>query len=269
MAVSNPARELLERGELSLGVGIRVLRSVEAAKAMKSAGFDWLFIDFEHGALSIETAAQICIAALDAGISPLARVPNGEYSLATRLLDNGALGIVMPHVESAAEARTIVERLRYPPQGHRAMFTNMPQFDYLAVDDLQEQLNAANLIAVMLESANAIANAEAIAAVPGIDVLLIGTSDLCIDMGVPGDFGHARVADAYGRLIAACRKHGKWPGMGGIYQEPMMRRYIEMGARFILAGGDLAFLMDGAAKRAGFLRDLRPVGGCGRLGSAP
>jgi len=68
---------------------------------MKSAGFDWLFIDLEHGALSIETASQMCLAGLDAGISPLVRIPNGEYSLATRLLDNGALGIVVPHVETA------------------------------------------------------------------------------------------------------------------------------------------------------------------------
>src|ERR1700722_4579725 len=101
-AVGNLARERLERGELSLGVGIRVMRGVEVAKAMRSVGFDWLFIDLEHGALSIETASQMCLAALDAGISPLVRVPNGEYSLATRLLDNGAVGIVVPHVETAA-----------------------------------------------------------------------------------------------------------------------------------------------------------------------
>ena len=119
---------------------------------MKSAGFDWLFIDLEHGALSVETAAQICIAALDAGISPLVRIPNSEFSLGTRLLDNGALGVVVPHVGSAEEARTVVERLRYPPQGHRAQFSNMPQFDYQSVPGLAASLNKANLIAVMLES---------------------------------------------------------------------------------------------------------------------
>jgi 4-hydroxy-2-oxoheptanedioate aldolase len=256
-AAGNLARERLERGELALGVGIRVLRSVEVAKAMKSAGFDWLFIDLEHGALSIETAAQMCLAGLDVGISPLVRVPNGEYSLATRLLDNGALGIVVPHVETAEEASMIVNRLRYPPQGHRGVFSIMPQFDYRPKADMTVALNKSNLIAVMLESATAIANAEAIAAVPGIDVLMIGTNDLCIAMDVPGELGHPKIVDAYARMIAACRKHAKWSGMGGVYDDDLMQRYIDMSARFVLAGGDLGFLMDGASKRAGRLRKAK------------
>jgi 2-keto-3-deoxy-L-rhamnonate aldolase RhmA len=224
---------------------------------MKSAGFDWLFIDLEHGALSIETASQMCLAGLDAGISPLVRIPNGEFSLATRLLDNGALGIVVPHVETAEEAVTIVDRLRYPPHGHRGVFSAMPQFDYKPTADMTASLNKSNLIAVMLESARAIANAEAIAAVSGIDVLLIGTNDLCVEMAVPGELGHAKVVDAYARMIAACRKHAKWPGMGGIYDDKLMQRYIDMGVRFVLAGGDLGFLMDGAAKRAALLRKIQ------------
>src|SRR3954453_19081299 len=103
--VRNIARERLERGELSLGVGIRIVRTAEIAKAMMSAGLDWLFIDLEHGALSIETASQIAVAGRDAGIAALVRIPNGDFSIATRLPDNGALGIVVPHVETPDEAR--------------------------------------------------------------------------------------------------------------------------------------------------------------------
>src|SRR6201997_1347780 len=104
-AVRNVAHEKLERGQLSLGIGVRITRSVEISKAMAVAGFDWLFLDVEHGVMSLEACAQISTAALDAGIAPIARVPNGEYAIATRALDNGALGIVMPHVDTAAEAR--------------------------------------------------------------------------------------------------------------------------------------------------------------------
>src|SRR5438477_388610 len=118
-AVRNVAREKLEQGQLALGVGIRMSRSVEIAKAMAVAGFDWLFLDMEHGVMSLEACAQISTAALDAGIAPIARVPNGEYSIATRALDNGALGIVVPHVDTATEAREVVNRLKYPPVGHR------------------------------------------------------------------------------------------------------------------------------------------------------
>jgi 4-hydroxy-2-oxoheptanedioate aldolase len=259
MSVRNVAREKLEKGELSLGVGVRLTRSVEIAKAMATAGFDWLFLDMEHGVMSLEACAQISTAALDAGIAPIARVPNGQYSIATRALDNGALGIVMPHVDTATEAREVVEKLKYPPLGHRSMGGIGPHYSLRSAStgDAAKALNAANLTVVMLETPTAIANAEEIAAVPGVDVLLIGTNDLCAEMGIHGDFGSERVANAYAEMIAACSKHGKFPGMAGIYNEAIMPRYIEMGARFVLSGQDAAFLMAGAGQRTGFLRKLK------------
>ena len=171
------------------------------------------------------------------------------------MLDNGALGIVVPHVDSAAEAREVVEKLKYPPIGHRSMGGIGPHYSLRAAStgDAATALNAANLIVVMLETPTAIANADEIASVPGVDVLLIGTNDLCAEMGIHGDFGNERVADAYGKMIAACRKHGKFPGMAGIYNEAVMPRYIEMGARFILSGNDATFLMASATQRAAFL----------------
>src|SRR5580698_5117197 len=256
--IRNPAREKLEQGALSLGCGVRLTRSVEIGAAMKSAGFDWLFIDCEHGTMSLDAAAQIAVAALDAGIAPIVRVPNGEYSIATRVLDNGALGIVMPHVDTAAEAREVVQKLKYPPIGHRSMGGIGPHYSLRSAStgDAAKALNAANLTVVMLETPTAIANAEEIAAVPGVDVLLIGTNDLCAEMGIHGDFGNERVADAYGKMIAACKKHKKFPGMAGIYNETIMPRYIEMGARFILSGQDANFMLAAAGARTGFLRKL-------------
>ena len=256
--IRNIAREKLEAGQLSLGCGVRLTRSVEIAIAMKTAGFDWLFLDLEHGAMSIEAAAQIATAALDAGIVPLARVPNGEYSIATRLLDNGVLGIVVPHVDTAAEAREVVEKLKYPPVGHRSMGGTGPHYSLRSAStgEAAAALNAANLTVVMLETPTAIANAAEIATVPGVDVLLIGTNDLCAEMGIPGDFGNQRVADAYATMIEACRKGGKHPGMAGIYNEPIMRRYIDMGARFILSGNDANFLMASATQRTAFLHSV-------------
>jgi 4-hydroxy-2-oxoheptanedioate aldolase len=262
MTVRNVARDKLEQGQLSLGVGIRMTRSVEIAKAMAVAGFDWLFLDMEHGVMSLEACAQISAAALDAGIAPIARVPNGEYSIATRALDNGALGIVIPHVDTAAEAREVVERLKYPPVGHRSMGGIGPHYSLRSAStgDAAKTLNAANLIVVMLETPTAIQNAAEIAAVPGVDVLLIGSNDLCAEMGIPGDFGNDRVKDAYAKMIAACEKAGKFPGMAGIYNETLMPRYIEMGARFILSGQDAAFMMAGATARTGFLhKTLRAI----------
>ncbi len=256
MTVRNVAREKLEQGQLSLGVGIRTTRSVEIAKMMAIAGFDWLFLDMEHGTMSLDACAQIAAAALDAGIAPIARVPNGQYAIATRALDNGAMGIVMPHVDTAAEAHEVVAKLKYPPIGHRSVGGWGPhhQLQKLNTADAVKTLNAANLTVVMLETPMAIANAAEIAAVPGVDVLLIGSNDLCAEMGIPGDFGSDRLAEAYGSMIEACKTSGKFPGMAGIYNEAFMPRYIEMGARFILSGQDASFMMAGAQSRTGFLR---------------
>jgi 4-hydroxy-2-oxoheptanedioate aldolase len=154
--ICNVAREKLEQGHLSLGCGVRLTRSVEIAIAMKAAGFGWLFLDLEHGTMSIDAAAQIATAALDAGIAPLARVPNGEYSIATRLLDNGVLGIVVPHVDPADEAREVVQKLKYPPVGHRSMGGTGPHYSLRSAStgDAAKALNAANLTVVMLENAD-------------------------------------------------------------------------------------------------------------------
>ena len=254
--VPNNTKRKMQAGGVALGFGVHHLRSAAAPTLAAATGHDWLFLDNEHGAFSVHEIAQLCIASLPTGVTPLVRVCANAIDEATRALDNGALGIVMPHVDTAEEAREVVSKLKYPPVGHRSMGGIGPHYGLRSAStgDAAKALNAANLTVVMLETPTAIANADAIAAVPGVDVLLIGSNDLCAEMGIPGDFGNERVAEAYRAMIAACRNHGKFPGMAGIYNEAIMPRYIEMGARFILSGQDAAFLMAGAAARTGFLR---------------
>jgi 2-keto-3-deoxy-L-rhamnonate aldolase RhmA len=259
VALINPARERLRKGEVALGVGLRQARTVDIAPAMKTAGFDWLFIDLEHNAMSLDMAVQIAVAANGVGIAPIVRVPSGQYDMATRVLDGGAIGIVMPHVDSAEEARVIADRLRYPPVGHRSVAGAIPQLEFQPHPPAEatKAVNEALLVVVMLETPQAIANADAIAAVPGIDVLLIGTNDLTTEMGMPGALDTPEVVAAYENVIAACSKHGKWAGMGGVYVPPVMEKYIGMGVRMVLAGSDFTFLMEAARARATFVRALK------------
>jgi 4-hydroxy-2-oxoheptanedioate aldolase len=256
MDIRNSARERLDRGEVSIGLGVRIARTVEIAKVARASGFDWLFLDLEHGPMSLETCSQISVAALDAGIAPLVRVPHMQHDIATRALDSGALGIVMPHVDTAEQARIVVDHLKYPPIGHRSVAGQQPQFDYKSVPiaELTATLNAATLIIVMVETPTAIANVDAIAAVPGIDGVMIGTNDLAAEMGIPGDFGNSRIVAAYETVIAACRKHGKWAGMGGVRQDELLRKYIAMGIRMVLAGAEVGMLMAAASGRTSFMR---------------
>ncbi len=255
----NAARKRLEAGELALGIGIRQARTVDIAPMMKAAGYDWLFLDLEHNSMDLDTAVQISVAALSAGIAPIARVPSGEFWLATRLLDGGALGIVMPHVETAEEAKEIALRLRYPPQGHRSIAGGLPHLGYhpASLAETCAAIDRATFLVVMLESPRGIANAEAIAAVPGIDSLLIGTADLSIELGIPGELGDERIVAAYKHVIEVCRAHGKHAGLGGVYDDVLARRYVEMGTRLVLTGSDSSFLLGGASARANLVRGWR------------
>ncbi len=255
-AVINQVKASLARNELSAGIGVRAVRGVEVARIMKTAGFDWLFIDLEHGPTSVETACSIAVAALDAGIAPLVRVPMRDLRLGCRCLDGGAMGIVMPHVDTPEEARDIVDAFRFAPLGHRSIAGGYPQFRFAAASakEVVTALNDETIVVVMLETPLAIANADKIAAVPGIDVLLMGTNDLCLEMGIPGQIDHAQVVAAVDTVVAACRKHGKWPGLGGVYSKDLMKRYIERGMRMILAGNDLGLLMGAAQDQAGFVK---------------
>ena len=257
MAIKNIAKERLVAGELSIGMGVKALRGVEIARIMKTAGYDWLFIDLEHGPTSVETAFQISVAALDAGIAPIVRVPQGELTMATRCLDGGALGIVIPHVDTAEEARAMVEAFRYRPLGHRSIAGGYPQFGFAPTSAAQvtKEMNEATLVIPMIETPRAVENAEAIAAVPGIDVLLMGTNDLCLEMDIPGKLDDARIGAAVQTLVNACKRNGKWAGLGGVYGKELLKRYIDQGMQMILAGNDLPLLVAAATEQANFVRD--------------
>ena len=243
--IQNVALDRLRGGDLAVGIGLRQARTVDIAQAMKTAGFDWLFIDMEHNSMDLDTAVQICVVARAFGISPIVRVPAFQSFHATRVLDGGAQGIVFPHVDDAETAAQLVDFCRYPPDGHRSISGTLPQIDFapIPMDQAAPAINNATLLVFMLESPKAISNVDAIAAVPGVDALLIGTSDLTMEMGIPGQLDHPDVIAAYEAMLEACKKHNKHPGMGGIYQPELLQKYIGMGVKLIIAGSDLSLLM--------------------------
>jgi 2-keto-3-deoxy-L-rhamnonate aldolase RhmA len=246
----NPLKDKLARGELAASMTVRLVSSVEIVRVAKTAGFDAIYIDLEHSAFSIETTCQISVMALEAGVPALVRVPARTPEYISRVLDGGALGVIAPGVRSAAEARSVVAAAKYPPLGSRGYSGSLPHLQFRAFlpAEALAALNQATTVMVQFESAEAVANAEAIAAVEGVDMVMIGTNDLLADMGLSGQYQHERVQDAYKRTIAACRRHGKHVGVGG---------FVRMGARYVSTGTDLAFLMAAATERAKRVRDLQ------------
>jgi len=254
--VPNHALKQLRAGKLAIGLGLNQARTVSVAQLAKTAGFDFLFIDCEHSSMELDTAAQISAASLAVGITPVVRVAGLEHWHASRILDNGAQGIVFPHVDDAAQARRAADNCRYPPVGKRSMGGALQQvgFASMPVAETARLVNEETLVVVMIESPQGVANADEIAAVKGVDALLIGTNDMCFEMGIPGQFNDPRVAEAYKKVIAACRKHGKFPGMGGLYTPELLERHIGMGVQLVLSGSDFSLLMQAGTARAALVR---------------
>ena len=258
MITKNTTKDKLKNGALMLGLSIRLIRTPDAAKIAKATGHDFLFIDMEHSSLSFESVVDMSVAALDTGITPIVRVIGHDHWQVSRVLDCGAMGVVVPHVDTIEQAQAAVNACLFPPLGRRSMSGGYPQLDYaaLAPAAAASALNEQVLLAVMLETPTAIANADAIAAVPGVDVLHVGTNDLLAEMNLHGQFEHPSVIEAFAAVNAACQRHGKIAGLGGVRDLVLGQKYLQMGFRFMTTNADLAFLLAAAGERTRALRSL-------------
>jgi len=256
----NNFKEKLKRGEVVSSMTVRLIRTTEVARIAKTAGFDMLYIDLEHSSLSLDATDQICMAALDLGLFPAVRVPANTPEYIGRVLDGGALGIIAPHVRSAAEAREVVKAAKFPPKGERGNVAPMPHFHYRSFPAAEANavVNDATMVIVQFESAQAVENAEEIVAVDGVDIVLVGLNDYLADCGLTGQYDHPKVRECYSRVIEACRKHGKHCGVGGLASRPdLIAEYVRLGARYVSSGTDVAFLMRAATDTAKQVKEIK------------
>lgn len=256
----NKVKEKLARNEVVASMTVRLVRGIEIARIARTAGFDTFYVDIEHCSFSLETTSQLCLAGLAAGITPMVRVPNGNPEYVTRVLEGGALGVIVPHVRSAAEAKRVVAAARFAPAGDRSLGGTMPHLEYrsIPVVEAMQALNDATMVTVMMETIEALEHVEEIAAVEGVDMLFVGTTDLTTEMGIVGKLDHPRVRDAYARTIAAARKHGKHVGIGGLASRPdLIAEFVKQGARFVSTGTDLGFLAAACTQKAKQVQELK------------
>jgi len=254
----NHVKEKLRRDEVVASMTVRLVRGIEIARIAKTAGFDSLYVDMEHSSFSLETTSQICMAALEAGITPFVRVPG--VAEVSRVLDGGALGVIAPHVRSADEARLYVAAAKFPPLGERSAAGPLPHLRYRAFPPAQADaaLNDATTVMVQFESERALQNADEIAGVDGVNMVMIGSNDLLADWGLTGQFEHSRLREAYAKTIAACRRHGKHVGVGGLSSRPQLAaEFVRMGARYVSTGTDLGFLLGACTAKAKEVHDIR------------
>ncbi|GAC1644998.1 MAG: aldolase/citrate lyase family protein [Mycobacterium sp.] len=247
------------RGEgLVLCLALMNARTPDVPAIAAACGYDAVYIDLEHTSTSLETAAMLCTSAVGAGISALVRVPSHDPSVIARVLDNGAIGIIVPHVNSKDEAEMVVDAARFPPVGHRSIAGPNAVSGYAprSAPELTAELERRTVVAVMIETPSAVAVSKEIAAVDGIDMVLLGPSDLTAEMGIHGQYENVHFHRAVESVAAACRSHGVALGVAGIKSLDLLNRFVGLGLRFISAGTDVGMMTEAATTRAQALRDL-------------
>jgi 4-hydroxy-2-oxoheptanedioate aldolase len=237
---SNTAKQLLRAGKPALGIWIG-MPSVVGAEALASVGWDWLTLDVEHGCMDYETQQNLFIAIGANGTIPLARIPENDTAVIKRTLDAGAYGVVVPMVCTAEEAERAAQACRYPPHGVRS--AGGGRWRYWAGADYMDYANDEILCIVMIEHIDAVARAEEILSVEGVDGCFIGPNDLSWSMGLRGQRDE-RHAAAIQRVLEAGRKVGKATGIHCMSPEEVVQR-IEQGFQFLACQNDATFMMTG------------------------
>ncbi len=224
---------------------------------MKSAGCEFVLLDLEHSGFSFETVKSAMRYFEAADLPAIVRVPSNEYHHIARTLDVGAEGIMVPMVGTAAEARHIVQSMKYTPRGNRGVALQVAH-DRYRPGVVTEKLADANLRTTLfcqIETAEGVENAEAIAEVPGVDCLWVGHFDLSASLGVPGQFESKKFLDAINRIVHAARRHGK--SLGRLVPNiETGADYYRRGFSFICYSGDVWVLHDALAAAVGKLREV-------------
>ncbi len=256
----NKTRERLAKGETVFGCGLQVYRSPEIPRAFACAGFDYVFIDMEHGSYDLETVHDMIIASHAAGITPIVRVGELLYSLVARLLDSGAQGIILPRVEDPKVLQEALSWMRFPPVGKRGYGVNVTMIGYetCGFPEIIEHQNRETLAVVQFETKTAMERADELLAVKGIDIAMVGPADLSISLGVPGQFDHPLLLSTVDKLIEKCNRHGVVPGIQ-TRSVAMSKMWAERGMRFVGSAAEHVLLLEKAKESVAQLRSARTV----------
>lgn len=256
--LENRIKHLLQRDQAIFGVGLTGPAEVPVLRVLAQAGVEWVFLDLEHGSMDISGLLP-AVQMLDAlGVCSVLRIPSLDYHWVARALDTGALSVMVPRVESAAQAATAVQWAKFPPMGVRGMGSpSYLSYAPVSVADGVKISNRETMVVVQIESVAGVENVETIAAVPGVDVLFIGPLDLSISLGRPGDVASDESHRLFQRVCAAARAYHL--AVGVVCQASQVRFYYDMGIRMFSVGTALTHLRAGVQGAAAEFR--RQLGG--------
>lgn len=234
-------RNKLESGQFCIGPAITFSDPMVSLALADSA--DYLWIDCEHAAMSIETVRGHILSAQVKGVPALVRVPGSGMREIKPMLDNGADGIIVPQIYSAAEARQVASDCRYPPMGTRGFGPRVPSnFDRVSMPDYLARANRHLFVCVQIETAEALAEIDEIVKIDGIDSVVLGPNDLSGALGVLGQPEHPKVLTAIERVVRSARAANKFVGVGGGADAGYAQRMAALGMHWIQWGGDYGYM---------------------------
>ena len=238
-------QEVLSRGQIPIGHMIVDFNVRGLPKMLEVAGLDFVVIDMEHGGFGHSDVADLVAWFKATSIAPFVRVPVGTYPFIARVLDSGAMGIMVPNVKTGLEAREIVQAAKYRPLGGRGLTFSSAVNDYEDVPDVgvyMKEGNERTTIICQIESYEALDHLDEIAATPGVDVLWVGQFDMTNSMGIPGDFKNSRFQTALAQVIDAAHKHGKLAAIQG-GSVAQLREWARLGLDVLSYGEDTGVYM--------------------------
>jgi 2-keto-3-deoxy-L-rhamnonate aldolase RhmA len=240
---SNPVKEKLARGEHAFGTMIFEFFTPGIAQIAKNAGAEFILYDMEHSGVDYGVIKEQFAYCRGLELVPMVRVPTTQYHLISRALDLGAMGIMVPMVETREQAEFIVSCTRYPPAGSRGAAFGVAQDDYQGGDVKQKiaQAHARTFVICQIETAKGLENVESIGAVPGVDCLWVGHFDLTNFMGIPAEFSHPKYLAALDKVVATCHKRNIPAGFMPV-DEKWALDYLAKGFRIMAYGMDILLL---------------------------
>jgi 2-keto-3-deoxy-L-rhamnonate aldolase RhmA len=242
------AVQKLREGKRVVGTMVRMIRNPAVATMAHNAGLDYIMLDLEHGPYTMETVDDIFKVGRALGLGCFVRVPELAKGYVSRALDSGATGVMVPMLESVEQAQLLVRWAKYTPLGSRGLSAAGGHSDFMgfsreATPEFMASANVDTITIAQIETAQAIENIDAIAAVPGIDTLLIGPNDLAISMGCAGDLLGDTLDKAIGKVSEAAQQHDKIFGMHG--PDPLLERWLPKGLTFVMSNLDTSILAAG------------------------
>ena len=256
----NLTREQLAKGETVYGCGLQVYRAPEIVRCFAAAGFDYVFIDQEHGSFNLETVHDMITACKTADITPIVRVGEVQYTLCARLLDQGAQGIILPRVEDPKVLEEALSWFRFPPMGKRGFGINPTLIEYEAhtMPDIIAHQNEETLAIVQIETVRAVESCDELLSLPGLDVIMIGPADLSISLGIPGQFDNPKMIETVEKVIAACHRHNVVPGIQ-TRSVAMAKSWADRGMRFVGVAAEHVLLLEKCKEALATLRVPKAV----------